>query len=304
VQSALGIEPYLVHVDHRLRPSSAADAERALELAAALGLSAVTRRLENPATGQHPGVGIEEAARRERYRILRAAATERGAAAVVTAHHQADQAETVLLHLLRGGGLHGAAGMAERSTVPFPTACDISRERDESIWLWRPFLTEPRAEIDVALERLGIVPIEDPSNDDVTLRRNALRHELMPLLEARFPGAQAALARFAALAADDDALLEAQAAEALSGAVDPGGHLLPARFASYPLALQRRLIRSWVHQATGLPFLSAERTEAILTLAGNREGGKMVEIGEGWVVRRERGRLTADRGAGESPERV
>ena len=69
-------------------------------------------------TDVHPGVGVEEAAQHERYRTLFAVAERCGARAVATAHHRGDQAETVLLHLLRGGGVHGAAGMAERSSSP------------------------------------------------------------------------------------------------------------------------------------------------------------------------------------------
>lgn len=304
VHSVLGVEPILLHVDHRLRPSSSDDARRALALAATLGLPATVRRLEASATAMHPGVGIEEAARRERYRILFAEAVERGAKALATAHHQGDQAETVLLHLLRGGGVHGAAGMSERSAAPVSVEHDISPEPANDIWLWRPFLTEPRAEIEGGLRRLGLTPVEDPSNDDVALRRNALRHEILPLLESRFPGAGASLARFAALAAEDDRLLSELAETSLVGAVDPGGRLVLARLSDQPLALRRRMVRHWIEQASGLAFLSAERTAAILALAATSERGKSVEIGEGWAIRRERGLLTAIRDVNGAPERV
>ncbi|HLL50879.1 MAG TPA: tRNA lysidine(34) synthetase TilS, partial [Thermomicrobiales bacterium] len=112
---SLGIDVVLVHVDHQLRSSSKEEAERAAALANALEMDFRGVVVAVSPAVAHPGVGIEEAARRERYRILFEAAADHGAAAVATAHHREDQAETVLLHLLRGGGVHGAAGMAEHS---------------------------------------------------------------------------------------------------------------------------------------------------------------------------------------------
>ncbi len=120
-------------------------------------------------------MGMEEAARRERYRLLFEAATEPGTRAVATGHHQGDQAETVLLHLLRGGGVHGAAGMAECAAAPFHDAAlvnNISQEKQSvtiarsTAWLWRPLLTEPREVITAYVQGIGLEPIEDQSNVD------------------------------------------------------------------------------------------------------------------------------------------
>ncbi len=127
VQASLGVEPVLVHVDHRLRASSGEEATRAASLAESLNLEFQVVAVSTSPTDVHPGVGVEEAARRERYRSLFAVAERCGARAVATAHHRGDQAETVLLHLLRGGGVHGAAGMAERSPSPVPAA-DLPRD--------------------------------------------------------------------------------------------------------------------------------------------------------------------------------
>jgi tRNA(Ile)-lysidine synthase len=209
---------------------------------------------------------------------------------VVTAHHQGDQAETVLLHLLRGGGVHGAVGMAERAPVPFRGAPhDISQEPGEP-WLWRPLLREPRESIDVYVGELGLTPIEDPSNADQSLRRNALRHEVLPLLEKRFPGAKSALARYAMLAAEEDRMLADLSEEALSAAFDEEGQLVASRLREQPLALRRRMVRQWLSRVTGSTVFSADRTDAVLDLAREGAGGT-VEIGEGWTVRRERGIL-------------
>ncbi len=308
VQTSLGVEPLLVHVDHRLRASSAEEAIGAASLADSLNLAFQIVVVSTRPTDIHPGVGVEEAARRERYRSLFAVAKDCGARAVVTAHHRGDQAETVLLHLLRGGGVHGAAGMAERSPPPVPDATsprDISLELLEcEPWLWRPLLTEPREVIESYVAKLALAPIEDPSNDDPSLRRNALRHEVLPVLEAHFPGAEAALARYATLAAEDDRALEAIALRLLKEGVDPGGRLETAPLRTQTPAIQWRVIRRWLAKATDASMLSAERTDAVLLLAQSRRGGTALEIGEGWTVRLERGMLRAERTAsrqGEGP---
>jgi tRNA(Ile)-lysidine synthase len=306
VQTALGVEPLLVHVDHQLRSSSGDEAGQAARLAASLDLEFQTIVLSPSPADVHPGVGVEEAARRERYWSLFAVARQDSARAVATAHHRGDQAETVLLHLLRGGGVHGAAGMAERSPSPFPVPDpphDISQENLEDVpWLWRPLLSEPREVIEAYVATLGLVPIEDPSNDDTTLRRNALRHEVLPRLETHFPGAAAALARYASLAAEDDRTLEALAVPILGEGVDPGGRLAAASLRAQPAAVQRRVIRRWLAAATGASALSAERTDSVLALAQSARGGTALEIGEGWTVRIERGMLRAERTAGRHGE--
>jgi tRNA(Ile)-lysidine synthase len=306
VEASLGVEPLLVHVDHRLRASSAEEALGAARLADSLNLAFEIVAVSSTPTDTHPGVGVEEAARRERYRSLFAVAGRCGARAVATAHHRGDQAETVLLHLLRGGGVHGAAGMAERSPSPVPSTAlphDISPERLKTEpWLWRPLLNEPREVIESYAAKLGLAPIEDPSNDDPSLRRNALRHEVLPVLEVHFPGAEVALARYATLAAEDDRALEAIALRLLGEGVDPGGRLVTAPLRSQTPAIQRRVIRRWLAESTGASMLSAERTDAVLQLAQSGRGGTALEIGEGWTVRLERGMLNAERAASRHGE--
>ena len=161
VQASLGVEPVLIYVDHQLRASSGDEARRAAILAESINLEFHAVSVSAPPTSVHAGVGVEEAARRERYRCLFEVAARHGAPAVVTAHHRSDQAETVLLHLLRGAGVHGAAGMAERATAPFPDSaspCDISLQSQTTLaWLWRPLLNEPREVIEGYVARLGLV---------------------------------------------------------------------------------------------------------------------------------------------------
>ena len=303
-QTSLGMDVLLVHVDHHLRASSSEEAKLAANLAIALGMEFQVIAVSPPLNDIHPGVGVEEAARRERYRILFDAASQIGARVVATAHHEGDQAETVMLHLLRGGGVHGAAAMAERSPSPVSQPSplhDISLQCNVTqAWLWRPLLHEPRKVIDAYVQSLGLEPIEDPSNADTTIRRNALRQAVIPTLEAYFPGATSALARYASLAAEDDRALGDLAVTTLAHAVDPGGRLATDRLRAEPLAIQRRVIRRWLAEVTGSGALTAERTDAVLAFAQAGSGGKALEIGEGWEVRLERGMLRVNRGMDSS----
>lgn len=282
VRATLDVDPHLVHVDHRLRPTSGADATRAGALAESLEMPFAIVTVPLSPRQIFPGVGVEEAARRARYALLGQAAHEHGAAAVVTAHHQEDQAETVLLHLLRGGGVHGAAGMAEWG--PLPTQDVPSQVSD--VLLWRPFLQERRDDLAALVQCANLTPIEDPSNADTTLRRNLLRLRILPVLQEGYPGAAAALARYASLAAEDDQALDTLAGAALPDTLDDEGNFTGAVLRCRPLALQRRIVRKWLLQYSGSAAFSADRTEAVRRLALAGRGGAVVELGEGWLARR------------------
>jgi tRNA(Ile)-lysidine synthetase-like protein len=283
----LGPRPVLVHVDHGLRPGSATEAAAAAALAAALEVEARTSRIMPEEMARHAGAGVEESARRERYRRLAAASREVDASAVALAHHREDQAESVLLHLLRGAGTSGAAGMAEWSVRPVPW---WGNERPEAtIAVWRPFLREPQSVLRDFVAALDLAPVDDPSNDETWIRRNAIRHEIMPALERLVPGAAAALARHADLAAEDDAALDALAVAALAGAVDAGGGLLREPIASEPLAIRRRVARLWLLAAAPSAEPGMDRIEALLEALARNRGGAVVEIGDGERVTIERG---------------
>jgi tRNA(Ile)-lysidine synthase TilS/MesJ len=163
-------------------------------------------------------------------------------------------------------------------------------------------LNEPREVIEAYVAKLGLAPIEDPSNSDTALRRNALRHEVLPTLETHFPGAVTALARYAALAAEEDHALQALANAVLGDGVDPGGRLAVASLRAQPPAIQRRVIRGWLEGATNASWLSAERTDAVLQLAQSGRSRTVVEIGEGWTVCLERGMLRVERMASRQEE--
>jgi tRNA(Ile)-lysidine synthase len=272
----------LVHVDHGLRPESSDDAERCLGLAQALELRCDVVRLPAALQLLHPGVGVEEAARRERYVALASAAERYGTALVAVAHHLDDQAESVLIHLLRGAGLAGAAAMAEVTPLPVPWW-----ERaavPTSIALWRPFLEEERAVVRAYARDRGLTPIEDASNADPAFRRNRIRNEVMPILESIAPGASGALARYARVARDEDGLVSELAAEAYYRVVQADGTIDAAGLRQEHLAIRRRVMRHWIRVRTGREEISLNRIEAVLAAVGRDGESRAIEVGEGWHV--------------------
>lgn len=278
-----------VHVDHGMRPASSTEVEVVSRSAARLGVTFCGVALDPDAVSRHRGVGIEEAMRRERYRALASVATDLGAPVVATGHHRGDQAETVLLHLLRGSGLRGASGMREVSEIVVPwweDAADPHR-----LLLWRPLLAESPGELRAIVAPLGLEIVEDPSNQSEDYRRNALRHRVLPLIEEIMPGAEANLAAFAQRVADDDAALDTLAKKALRDVED---RLERSLLVNHPVAIQRRVLRRWVAgNAPGLE-LTFDRTEAMRELVVRNEGGKAVEIGDGWRVLLRRGVLVLE----------
>lgn len=199
--------------------------------AQARGLSATVYRVSVTPDGE----GWEAAARRARY----AALAQAGCDVLVLAHHQDDQAETVLFRLCRGAGVAGLAGMSS-----------------EGFWgaqrLWRPLLDEPRGALGAYAVNRGLRWIEDDSNADARFTRNFLRSEVLPLLETRFPGVSDRLARAAKHASEALSLLSAQAR--LAGADSDALNLRD--YQSLPSDEQRNVLRYWL-QAVGWPMPEA-----------------------------------------------
>lgn len=171
------------HLDHGLRPDSAADAAFVTFVAARLGVPCVAEAADVRAALR--GDGIEEAARRVRYARLAAACQHLGAVAACTAHHRDDQAETALLQILRGCGPEGPGGIApERELAP-------------GLRLLRPLLQSTRADLVAWCRAGGQDWREDPSNADPAFARNRIRHRILPQWEQACPGIGEALAGLA-----------------------------------------------------------------------------------------------------------
>ncbi|HEX2041566.1 MAG TPA: tRNA lysidine(34) synthetase TilS [Acidimicrobiales bacterium] len=244
---AAGCRTTAVHVDHCLRAGSAAEADVVRAVAEAFGAGFRAERAP-----VEPGPNLEARARAARYAVL--------PADVLTGHTADDQAETVLLNLVRGAGLDGLAGMGPEG---------------------HPLLALRRTETRALVAACGLTPVEDPSNADPSFRRNRVRAELMPLLDAIAERDVAAvLARQARLLGEEARLLDE-----LAAALDP----TDARaLAAAPAPLARRAVRRWL--VTGRPHPpSSAAVERVLEVARGR--ARATEVDDGRRVSRRGGRL-------------
>jgi tRNA(Ile)-lysidine synthase len=256
------LDPVAVHVDHGLRPGSAAEAGVVRAAAAYLGVACRTVRVDVAA-----GANLEARARDRRYAALEAARVAAGATAILVGHTADDQAETVLLNLLRGAGSAGLAGMPRR------------RGR-----IVRPLLGVRRADLEAECRARGFEPVDDPMNRDRAFRRSWVRHDVLPLL-ARGAARDLVplLTRQADLLRDESELLDALGTELLeaAGPAEPSTREL----ARAPVALARRAIRCWV----GAPPPSAAEVERVLAVV--RHERRSAQLAGGRVVTRSAGRL-------------
>ena len=220
-----GAQLAAVHVNHGLRGADS-DGDEAFvrELCGQHGVPLYVYRADPP---ENPGEGW---AREVRYGFFRQAMKASGADALVLAHHRDDQAETLLLHLLRGAGLNGLKGMSFSAEV-------------EGMCIRRPLLTFSRESLRAYLMQKGQPWREDASNADHRYLRNAIRHELLPLMERLAPGAAARMAQMALLLQEDDAVLTGLTMDFL--ARYPGDAILLEALRQQPHGLQTRILRQW-----------------------------------------------------------
>lgn len=241
----VGVRLHAMQIDHGLRPESADEAARVVALCAAWGVPVTARRVA-PDAIDGAGIGLEEAARRARYRLFAQEAAARGARVLALGHQADDQAETLLLHLLRGAGLAGLTGMPIVRRGGDLLDHFAPPEGGNRPAIWRPLLGTRRATIAAYCRQWGLAPSHDSSNDDLTLRRNAIRHRVLPALADQVPDAPAILARAAALLADDEAVLASETTRAWERCASREGAIVAidrARFRAEQRALQRRLLR-------------------------------------------------------------
>ena len=256
LRQELGIVPSVVHLNHSLRGAeSDADEHFVRELAQENGLEFFAETCDiKEYAGQHK-LTLEAAARELRYKFFERLLCDGKVAKIATAHTLDDQAETVLLKMLRGAGTRGLAGIYPKLIIPQP-AVDSSTQRsvhssqpEKSII--RPFLAIRHAEVENHLRDLSQPWREDSSNRDLRHTRNRIRHEVLPLLQALNPAVRETLSEVAEIARAEESywsqevlrLLPLATASLDRGGIQIGGPV----YHEAPLALKRRLVRAAAH---------------------------------------------------------
>jgi tRNA(Ile)-lysidine synthase len=307
-----GIVLSSIHVHHGLRGAEAdGDAEFVAEIAQRLDVPLCTRHGDVAALAAERGQGIEEAARALRYQSFQELLAEHKVDAVATAHTLDDQAETVLMKMLRGAWTEGLGGIAPVVTMKGGS-------------IQRPLLEVTRAEIVAYLEGRGQPWREDSTNQELTFTRNRVRYTLLPQLREFQPRIAEQLSRMAAVARDEEAWWARELARVMAGMVLPGkpvrgggratstrpgeagvGMELERLRALHP-ALQRRVLRAAAEQLGSA--LSFDQTEAVraLTDVGERLAGKAgrVELGAGLTAERTARELRLFRSSERTPSRL
>jgi tRNA(Ile)-lysidine synthase len=279
VAPRLGVRAGLVTVDHGLQPGSAQRAAALVDWAGKEGLTPAA--VETVTVAGRPG-GPEAAAREARYEAVVGAARRLGASTVLLGHTVEDQAETVLLAMVRGAGLRGLAGM--------PTVRDV-----DGVRLVRPLLGVTRAQTRAACAALGFTPWADPHNEDPSYARTHARALLASYVESLGPAVVRNLARTARLAATDAEALDELAATALSAATDADGGLRVDALAGLSPAVRGRVLHAWARSlGVSGSALSHRHVDALGGLVSDWHGQGPVHLPGAVAVARRDGRLRVE----------
>jgi tRNA(Ile)-lysidine synthase len=283
----------VAHLDHRLRKTSGKDAKWVAALAQKLGYRSIIGRSKVAEDARAASDNLEQAAREARYAFLERTAKRVSANYVLTAHTMDDQAETVLLRLMRGSASSGLAGMDAIRPIG----------KNSTIKLARPLLWARRIETENYCRIQKIEFLADEMNEDQSFARVKVRKQLLPLMQSFNNRIVEALSRTAEQLREDGAVLFNDSGAlllraAVSNEADETGNetktpVLDVKvLAAAPPALRRRALRQWVSEARG----SARRLEmvhlaAVERLLDGAAGGRVVELPSGGRVRRRRNRL-------------
>ena len=257
--------PYVVYVDHGLRPESAQEAQSVVDFATRFGGHGLVRHVH-----LKPGASLEAEARRVRYEALATLADELEIDWVLLGHTRSDQAETVFMRILRGTGLVGLAGMSSR------------RGRYA-----RPLLQHSRAETEAYCRDHDLDAVEDPMNRDLGFTRARIRHRWLPELREENSQIDAALCRLADSARDHREVLDWAAAQVLQTRVDTQGQLCVAsEFAEVPESLAIQVLARHAAQF-GVCALEARHLRGMLALAlAPADGTKTLDLPGATLYRR------------------
>jgi tRNA(Ile)-lysidine synthase len=280
----------VAHLDHSLRQSSKKDAAAVKALATELGYDVITRRIDVKKRAAKNGDNLEQAARRIRYDFLKATATKHRAELILTGHTLDDQAETVLLRLLRGSAAEGLGGM---EMVRF-------LEKGSPIRVGRPLVSwARRVDVENYCRWRQVEFCLDEMNEDEKFSRVRVRKQLLPLMQSFNSKIVEALSRTAGLLREDANALSdeaekllATAAKQSKGNLNADSALNVQLLAVAPAAVRRRALRLWLERERGdLRRLEMVHLVAIDRLLSGTQGGRVAQLPNGGLVRRKGGWL-------------
>lgn len=276
---AHGRQLFAFHVHHGLSANADAWRDHCAAAAAARGIPFDVRAV----VVEKGRAGIEAAARKQRYAALGAMCRQHGATLLLTAHHQDDQAETVLLQLLRGSGASGLGGMDAANRAPTLLG-------DATLVMARPLLALARADLEAHARAAGLAWVEDESNQDPRHARNALRHQVMPVLAQLFPGFQQRIARSSLHVQAAQRLLDELAAQDLADCLDGDGLDLARLRALSPDRINN-LLRHWFTVRRLAMPSTALLAQMIAQALSARDDAQLLVTHPECEVRRHRDRL-------------
>lgn len=231
LRAELHLDLRAIYVNHHLSPHATTWGLHCKNVCQALAIPFVEGNVQ---LDMQAGDSLEEKAREKRYAIFAEYVAEQDV--LLTAHHQDDQAETLLLQLMRGAGVKGLAAMPE--IKPFAKG-----------WQARPFLALSRKVLQAYADSLQLQWIEDESNLNLAFTRNFIRHEVIPLLQSRWPAATTAIARSAQHCAENEAVLQDYAAQQYKQVQGTRANTLSVtKLLQFNAEQQRHLLRSWIHE--------------------------------------------------------
>lgn len=272
LRQRLQLEIHIATFNHGLRPEAHAETQFVAKIAQQFNIPYTVGQGDVWAVQSARKLTLEEAARQTRYEFLAQVAHDIGAKTIVTAHHQDDQAETILFQLVRGTG--DVLGM--RWISPCPYAPDLR--------LVRPLLTTSRQHLEAYCIENGLTPVHDPSNDDMTITRNAIRHDIMPLLAKINPQVASALGRFAQIHADAQDALHQQFVNTILPHIKQENstfYIPRALFRTWHVAYQRHLFTHLLN----IPNITYDHITHAIHIGMTGAQGAIAQFPQGWQLR-------------------
>lgn len=290
LRGQLGTVLSVVHLNHKLRGADSDDDERfVVQLAQQHDLELFSDRADVAAYASEHQLSLETAAREVRYQFFRRLLHEQRLNHIATAHTLDDQAETVLLRIARGAGTRGLAGIYPKLLISSQES-GVGSQRT----IIRPLLSSRRKDLELYLKAMSQLWREDRSNRDLRHSRNRVRHGIMPRMERNLnPSIREALAETAEIARAEEDYWQQQVTSTLGE--NPGSNLTRSALHHLPMALQRRVIRSWA-ETNGLRLEFHHVEEILEVVSDEPDSPNSACLPDGWIVGRSKEELHLQKG--------